>query len=154
MVDARHVRPVCLRRFRGASVTQEAGIGTGCVCLLSSSGWMWCGRFWVVRVTEVAASVGVSRQTVHSWMTRHLVEGVAGLADRSHRPVSCPHQASAEVEGAGRGDAPEASGVGREADSAGAVARRCRRGGAVGADREPDPCPSGFAGRAAAETEP
>jgi transposase len=49
------------------------------------------------RVTEVAASVGVSRQTVHSWMTRYLVEGVAGLADRSHRPVSCPHQASAEV---------------------------------------------------------
>ncbi|WP_442914416.1 IS481 family transposase [Kribbella sp. NBC_00709] len=50
------------------------------------------------RVTEVAASVGVSRQTVHSWMTRYLIEGVAGLADRSHRPVSCPHQASAEVE--------------------------------------------------------
>lgn len=50
------------------------------------------------RVTEVAASVGVSRQTVHSWMSRYLVEGVAGLADRSHRPVSCPHQAPAEVE--------------------------------------------------------
>jgi transposase len=50
------------------------------------------------RVTEVAASVGVSRQTVHSWMTRYLVEGVAGLADRSHRPVSCPHQAPAEAE--------------------------------------------------------
>lgn len=50
------------------------------------------------RVTEVAASVGVSRQTVHSWMTRYLVEGVAGLADRSHRPVSCPHQAPVEVE--------------------------------------------------------
>lgn len=49
-------------------------------------------------VSEVAASVGVSRQTVQSWMARYLVEGVAGLADRSHRPRSCPHQASADVE--------------------------------------------------------
>ena len=44
------------------------------------------------KVTEVAAAVGVSRQTLHTWVTRYLLEGVGGLADRSHRPQSCPHQ--------------------------------------------------------------
>jgi transposase len=43
------------------------------------------------QVTEVAAAVGVSRQTLHIWMTRYLLDGVGGLADRSHRPRSCPH---------------------------------------------------------------
>lgn len=50
------------------------------------------------RVTEVAAGLGVSRQSVHTWVARYLLEGVAGLADRSHRPASCPHQASGSVE--------------------------------------------------------
>jgi transposase InsO family protein len=44
------------------------------------------------KVSEVAGSVGVSRQTLHTWLTRYLLEGVAGLADRSHRPESCPHE--------------------------------------------------------------
>jgi transposase InsO family protein len=50
------------------------------------------------KVTEVAAALGVSRQSVHSWITRYLAEGLAGLADRSHRPGSCPHQVAGEVE--------------------------------------------------------
>jgi Helix-turn-helix domain len=41
-------------------------------------------------VVEVAAQVGVSRQSVHAWMGRYLSGGVAGLADRSSRPRSCP----------------------------------------------------------------
>lgn len=49
-------------------------------------------------VTEVAASVGVSRQSVHAWVSRYLIDGVSGLADRSHRPGSCPHQVASEVE--------------------------------------------------------
>jgi transposase-like protein len=49
-------------------------------------------------VTEVAAQLGVHRSTVHRWMARYLTDQVAGLADRSHRPVSCPHQASADLE--------------------------------------------------------
>ncbi len=49
-------------------------------------------------VTEVAASLGVSRQTVSGWKSRYEASGLAGLADRSRRPASCPHQASAEVE--------------------------------------------------------
>ncbi len=48
--------------------------------------------------TEVAVSIGVSRQSLHTWIARYLVDGVAGLADRSHRPSSCPHQVSAVVE--------------------------------------------------------
>ncbi|GAA2638102.1 hypothetical protein GCM10010307_36220 [Streptomyces vastus] len=54
-------------------------------------------------VTEVAASLGVSRQTVSGWKSRYEASGLAGLAglvDRSRRPVSCPHQASAKVEAA------------------------------------------------------
>ena len=35
--------------------------------------------------------------SVHAWLRRYLTEGVAGLADRSHRPKSCPHQASDDV---------------------------------------------------------
>ncbi|WP_370666490.1 helix-turn-helix domain-containing protein [Streptomyces sp. IBSBF 2507] len=46
-------------------------------------------------VTEVAASLGVSRQTVSGWRSRYEASGLAGLADRSRRPASCPHQASA-----------------------------------------------------------
>lgn len=49
-------------------------------------------------VTEVAASLGMSRQTVSGWKSRYEASGLAGLADRSRRPASCPHQSSAEVE--------------------------------------------------------
>src|SRR5436305_2348018 len=41
----------------------------------------------------VAAQFGVSRQTLHTWLTRYARDGLAGLIDRSHRPPSCPHQA-------------------------------------------------------------
>ena len=49
-------------------------------------------------VTEVAARVGVSRQTLHGWLSRYLAEGVAGLVDRSRRPNSCPHRCNGDVE--------------------------------------------------------
>ena len=49
-------------------------------------------------VTEVAARLGVHRSTVHRWMARYLTDQLAGLADRSHKPASCPHQASTGVE--------------------------------------------------------
>jgi transposase InsO family protein len=49
-------------------------------------------------VSEVAAEIGVSRQTVHAWLRRYRAAGLAGLVDRSHRTVSCPHRASAELE--------------------------------------------------------
>ena len=49
-------------------------------------------------VREVAAKVGVSRQTLHAWLDRYAGRGMAGLEDRSHRPRSIPHQMPAEVE--------------------------------------------------------
>jgi transposase InsO family protein len=50
-------------------------------------------------VTEVARRYGVARQTVHEWLARYANGGgLAGLADRSCRPETCPHQRSAEVE--------------------------------------------------------
>lgn len=51
-------------------------------------------------ISQVAGKVGVSRQTLHSWLARYEAEGLEGLKDRSHRPVSCPHQMPAPVEAA------------------------------------------------------
>src|SRR6185503_15672423 len=51
-------------------------------------------------ISQVASKVGVSRQTLHAWLARYEAEGLEGLADRSHRPVSCPHQMPAAVEAA------------------------------------------------------
>jgi transposase InsO family protein len=50
------------------------------------------------KVTEVASRLGVSRQTVHTWIARYEAGGLAALAERSHRPGACPHQTKAEVE--------------------------------------------------------
>jgi transposase InsO family protein len=50
------------------------------------------------RVVEVAERLGVSRQAVHAWIARYEQGGLAALADRSHRPVSCPHQIAPELE--------------------------------------------------------
>ena len=49
-------------------------------------------------VTEVAAGIGVHRSTVHRWVSRYLAEQLAGLVDRSHRPVSSPAQVADAVE--------------------------------------------------------
>jgi transposase InsO family protein len=51
-----------------------------------------------VRLTEVAAEIGVSRQSVHSWVGRYREAGLAGLADRSRRPRSSPERASPVLE--------------------------------------------------------
>ena len=49
-------------------------------------------------VSEVAGRWGVSRQSVHAWLSRYEGGGLEGLADRSHRPASCPHQMDPQVE--------------------------------------------------------
>jgi transposase InsO family protein len=51
-----------------------------------------------VPVTEAARRYGVARQTVHEWLSRYANGGLGGLADRSSRPGSCPHQMPAQVE--------------------------------------------------------
>ena len=49
-------------------------------------------------VTDVARRFGVARQTVHVWLVRYAGHGLAGLADKSSRPLSCPHQMAPEME--------------------------------------------------------
>ena len=49
-------------------------------------------------ILQVAQKVGVSRQTLHAWLARYAAAALEGLVDRSHRPVSCPHQMPATVE--------------------------------------------------------
>ena len=51
-----------------------------------------------VRVTDVARRYGVARQTVHEWLRRYGRDGLGGLADRTSRPLSCPHQMDPVVE--------------------------------------------------------
>ncbi len=52
------------------------------------------------KVTEVAERLGVSRQTVHTWIARYERGGLAALSDHSHRPSSCPHELGAEIQAA------------------------------------------------------
>jgi transposase len=49
-------------------------------------------------VTDVARRCGVARQTVHEWLRKYAAEGLRGLADRSSRALSCPHQMDPVVE--------------------------------------------------------
>jgi transposase len=51
-----------------------------------------------LQVSEAAAKAGVTRQAVHSWLSRYAGGGLEALADRSHRPRSCPHQMNPAVE--------------------------------------------------------
>jgi len=49
-------------------------------------------------VSDVARRYGVARQTVHEWLRRYASDGLGGLADRTSRPLSCPHQMVPVVE--------------------------------------------------------
>jgi hypothetical protein len=49
-------------------------------------------------VVEVAAAWSVSRQTLHGWLSQYEHGGLQALADRSHRPETCPHQMDSQVE--------------------------------------------------------
>jgi transposase InsO family protein len=51
-----------------------------------------------LQVSEAAAKSGVTRQALHSWLSRYAEGGLEALADRSHRPRSCPHQMAPAVE--------------------------------------------------------
>jgi transposase InsO family protein len=49
-------------------------------------------------VVDVARRHGVARQTVHAWLRAYAADGLRGLADRSSKPQSCPHQMDPTVE--------------------------------------------------------
>ena len=51
-----------------------------------------------VAVVQVAGRFDVSRQAVHRWLRWYEAQGLAGLADRSHRPARCSHQTDPAVE--------------------------------------------------------
>jgi transposase InsO family protein len=48
-------------------------------------------------VAHVAKAMGVSRQCAHRWVKRFNEEGVAGLEDRSSRPLRSPHATDAKT---------------------------------------------------------
>jgi transposase InsO family protein len=50
------------------------------------------------KVTEVAARLGVARQSVHNWIARYEAGGLPALADKSHKPVDCAHQIAPQLE--------------------------------------------------------
>jgi len=43
-----------------------------------------------LEVCVVAEKFGVSRQTIYAWLHRYEQGGLEALADRSHRPATCP----------------------------------------------------------------
>ena len=51
-----------------------------------------------VEVRDIAAQLAVSRTTVYEWISRFVLEGPAGLADRSSRPHRSPRQVPLDVE--------------------------------------------------------
>lgn len=59
------------------------------LCQRIESGWS---------VAATAESMNISRQCAHKWWSRYQAEGLAGLRDRSSRPLSCPHQTSPKLE--------------------------------------------------------
>jgi transposase len=40
-------------------------------------------------IKQVAEKVGVSRQTMHAWLSRYEAQGLEGLKDRLNRHESC-----------------------------------------------------------------
>lgn len=49
-------------------------------------------------ITEVAERLGVHRNSVHAWVRHYQEGGLAGLADRSHRPHRHPWQLAPGIE--------------------------------------------------------
>jgi len=49
-------------------------------------------------VAHVAPEMGISRATAHKWWRRFLAEGVAGLVDRSSRPLRSPRRVPVALE--------------------------------------------------------
>lgn len=51
-----------------------------------------------VNVSSVCRGEGVSRKTFYKWVARYRADGLAGLEDRSRRPLRSPGQTPAEIE--------------------------------------------------------
>ncbi|WP_192748684.1 helix-turn-helix domain-containing protein [Actinopolymorpha pittospori] len=94
------------------------------------------------KVTEVASRAGVHRASVHRWVGRYLAERIGGLADRSHRPTSCPHQAAEVGRSRPRRCGGRVRGGVSGGSGSGCCASRCVAGrscrGALRADHRPE----------------
>ena len=82
----------------GRSGLGEAGIGTGCLVGGRAAPGRGPGCVGRHGCRRGCGASGVHRSTVHRWVARYLGEGIGGLSDRSHRPLSCPWQAAEVVE--------------------------------------------------------
>lgn len=51
-----------------------------------------------INVSQVAAQLGISRQTLYKYRRRYEAEGIVGLVERSRRPVRSPGSVPLEVE--------------------------------------------------------
>ncbi|HEX4952536.1 MAG TPA: helix-turn-helix domain-containing protein [Thermoanaerobaculia bacterium] len=49
-------------------------------------------------LVELCERYGVSRKTGYKWLRRWEEEGLAGLAERSRAPASCPHRTEERCE--------------------------------------------------------
>lgn len=56
------------------------------------------GQGSTLNVSALCRDAGVSRKTFYKWVDRYRSEGVAGLEERSRRPLSSPHQTPVAVE--------------------------------------------------------
>jgi transposase InsO family protein len=59
---------------------------------------VFTARLKSVRVTELCAELGISRQTFYKYRRRFQAEGPAGLAERSRRPLRSPAMIGPELE--------------------------------------------------------
>jgi Homeodomain-like domain len=67
-------------------------------------------------VSDVARRYGVARQTVHVWLRKHAAEGAGWVGRSEFAAFVVPASDGSGGRGAGRGDAPGASGVGAAHD--------------------------------------
>ena len=48
-------------------------------------------------ISELAVRYGVSRKSLHKWLSRHDLDGARGLVDRSRAPLHIPHRTSEPI---------------------------------------------------------
>lgn len=49
-------------------------------------------------ITSIANRLNVSRQSIYRWMRSYRTEGLAGLQDKSHKPLRPPRRMIPEIE--------------------------------------------------------
>ena len=84
-----------------------------------------------VTVAEVCRRYGISRQTYYRYRRRYLAEGLAGLEDRSRRPLGAGKPDPGRPRAGDRGDTQGSSPVGCSSDPHRTDSGRCRGAGGI-----------------------